>query len=79
MKKQEKPFFLAVGFIRPHLPFVVPQKYWDLYDHSKIEIPDNYILKPGNNIPERALTNWSELRAIVEFRNRVPWMRRLPN
>ncbi|WP_233471332.1 sulfatase-like hydrolase/transferase [Parabacteroides johnsonii] len=63
MKKQEKPFFLAVGFIRPHLPFVVPQKYWDLYDHSKIEIPDNYILKPGNNIPERALTNWSELRA----------------
>ena len=45
------------------MPFVVPQKYWDLYDHSKIEIPDNYILKPGNNIPERALTNWSELRA----------------
>lgn len=55
MKKQEKPFFLAVGFIRPHLPFVVPQKYWDLYDHSKIEIPDNYILKPGNNIPGAVL------------------------
>jgi len=63
LKKQENPFFLAVGFIRPHLPFIVPQKYWDMYDHSKIEIPDNYILKPGNNIPERALTNWSELRA----------------
>lgn len=63
LKNQEQPFFLAVGFIRPHLPFVVPQKYWDMYDHSKIEIPDNYILKPGNNIPEQALTNWSELRA----------------
>ena len=32
-------------------------------DQSKIEIPENYILKSGNNIPERALTNWSELRA----------------
>lgn len=63
LKDQDKPFFLAVGFIRPHLPFVVPQKYWDMYDHSQIEIPDNYILKPGNDIPERALTNWSELRA----------------
>ena len=63
LKKQEKPFFLAVGFIRPHLPFIVPQKYWDMYDHSDIKIPDNYILKQGNNIPEQALTNWSELRA----------------
>ena len=45
------------------MPFVVPQKYWDMYDHSEIEIPENYILKSGNNIPERALTNWSELRA----------------
>lgn len=61
--KQDAPFFLAVGFIRPHLPFVVPQKYWDMYDYSRIKIPDNYILKEGNNIPERALTNWSELRA----------------
>lgn len=63
LKAEGKPFLLSVGFIRPHLPFVVPQKYWDMYDHSKIRIPDNYILKEENNIPERALTNWSELRA----------------
>lgn len=60
---QEQPFFLAVGFIRPHLPFIVPQKYWDMYKHSNIKIPDNYVLKEGNNIPKQALTNWSELRA----------------
>lgn len=63
LKDSGQPFLLAVGFIRPHLPFIVPRKYWDLYDHSKINIPDNYILKEGNKIPEKALTGWSELRA----------------
>ncbi|MFB2119373.1 sulfatase [Parapedobacter sp. 2B3] len=35
----DQPFFLAVGFARPHLPFSVPQKYWDLYDESKLPMP----------------------------------------
>ena len=38
--KEDKPFFLAVGFYKPHLPFVAPRKYWDLYDLDEIELPD---------------------------------------
>ena len=32
----DSPFFLSVGFIRPHLPFYAPRKYWDLYDRDEI-------------------------------------------
>jgi arylsulfatase A-like enzyme len=41
LSKKSQPFFLAVGFIRPHLPFVAPKKYWDLYDPAKIELAPN--------------------------------------
>ncbi len=38
LAKKKEPFFYAVGFAKPHLPFVAPKKYWDLYDHSKIQL-----------------------------------------
>jgi iduronate 2-sulfatase len=56
---KEKPFFLAVGLIKPHLPFVAPSKYWDLYDPDKIVVPPPD--KP-DAYPSYAFTNWGELR-----------------
>ncbi len=39
-KDHEKPFFLAVGFVRPHVPYTAPREFFDLYDFDKIKIPD---------------------------------------
>ncbi len=39
-KQPGEPFFLAVGFYQPHLPFVAPKKYFDLYDPATLPLPD---------------------------------------
>ena len=64
MKEQGKPFFLAAGFLKPHLPFNAPEKYWKLYD-GKITLPEND--HAPENAPGEALHNSGELRTYDQI------------
>ena len=58
-----KPFFMAIGYVSPHLPFIQPKKYWDMYDHDKIKLAEN-TYQPLNSpdIAIEAQHNSAELR-----------------
>lgn len=49
-KHHNKPFFLSVGFIRPHVPWYVPQKWFNLYDPAKLHLPA-YLPGDKNDLP----------------------------
>ncbi|MCD4709954.1 MAG: sulfatase, partial [Bacteroidales bacterium] len=59
LREKDQPFFLATGFLKPHLPFNAPEKYWKLYD-GKVKLPDNNY--PPENAPKESLHNFGELR-----------------
>ena len=60
VSKKPEPFFLAVGFHKPHLPFVSPKRYWDLYDPAKIQLAPNPF-RP-KDAPDYAILPGGELR-----------------
>ena len=55
--KADAPFFLAVGFIRPHVPFIAPEQCFTPYPESEIILPP---IKIGENVPEQALRRQNE-------------------
>ncbi len=73
---QSKPFFLAVGFHKPHLPFVAPKKYYDLYPPADVKLPDNMF--PPKDAPPLAFANFGELRNFKDIREVAPGNEPIP-
>jgi iduronate 2-sulfatase len=65
LKAQKKPFFLAVGFRKPHLPFSAPKKYWDLYQRK--DIPPPVTTSHPQGAPELAVRSWGELEGYSDI------------
>lgn len=63
--QSKEPFFLAVGFFKPHLPFCAPKRYWDLYDADSISLPEND--GPPRGAPDGAVHTSGELRAYASI------------
>jgi arylsulfatase A-like enzyme len=72
LSKQKKPFFLAVGFKKPHLPFNAPKKYWDMYDRDTIKLAEFTDMPEG--APAFAFQPGWELRnyAGIPAKGRLP-------
>ncbi|MCP4173872.1 MAG: sulfatase [Fuerstiella sp.] len=65
LHKRKQPFFLAVGFRKPHLPFCAPQKYWDLYQRDRI--PARTSDKHPHAAPDVAIRSWRELEGYTDI------------
>ncbi len=59
-RERAEPFFMAVGFVKPHLPFCAPRKYWDLYDPRGFELAARRT--PPDGAPSYAPQSSGELR-----------------
>ena len=60
-----KPFFLALGFRKPHLPFTAPKKYWDMYDSETLMLAENSFYPEG--ITPYTMNNFGELRNYYQM------------
>jgi len=74
--KGSKPFFLGVGYQKPHLPFVAPKKYWDLYKRENIQLSKFQELAKGT--PKIAYHSFGELRSYSDIDNNLKIGDKLP-
>lgn len=70
-QNNDQPFFLAVGFKKPHLPFNAPKQYWDMYGRKDITLPSNYYFP--KNAPDAAKLNWNELKLFHGIPPQLPF------
>lgn len=63
--KSKNPYFMAVGFHKPHLPFVAPKKYWDLYNRA--DMPLATFTEHAKDAPEIAYHKSGELRNYIDI------------
>lgn len=68
LAQKGQPFFLAVGFIKPHSPFIAPKKYWDLYDANEIDLALHQSVPDG--APKMALHGSGEIRRYTDQPNK---------
>ncbi len=61
----DRPFFLGMGFHKPHLPFNAPKRYWDMYDPEKLPLADNPFAPEGAT--EFSLVDFGELRGYFSI------------
>lgn len=76
LAQSDKPFFLSVGYYRPHLPFNAPKKYWDMYDRDSIPLAENQFSPIGS--PAYANHGYQELKNYIDSHdlplpNEEPW------
>ncbi len=69
-KQKDQPFFLAVGFKKPHLPFNSPQKYWDMYKPEDLPVASSTTLP--SSAPKKAGHKWGELRSYYDIPAKGP-------
>jgi len=69
-KNSNKPFFLSVGFKKPHTPFIAPKKYWDMYNINDIEIAPYQKLPEGTtdiamNNDNSEVKNYDDVKNLI--------------
>ncbi len=70
-RRSSQPFFMAVGFYRPHIPYIAPKKYFDLYSDIKVpeKVEEEWLTKPAlarNVIPWNAGANEEECKDAIK-------------